>query len=558
MPFDPDAYLAKQSGFDPDAYLAKAQAKPSTTTDRILTGVMDPIHGGAQLLEEGLKRVAPDAVESVRRFNNWLADKTGLVAPIPEGGVSEMTRQRELAYQASRQAAGSTGLDVARMAGNVVSPANLALARVPMAAPTLGARVTQGIGVGAAQGALQPAIESDFWSEKGKQTALGAGVGGAMPAVAAGAARVVKPKVDAMVAKLAAEGVQMTPGQILGGWAKKAEESLTSVPIVGDIIKSAQNRGIVSFDKAVLNDALSDLGEKLPNGLTGYKATNHVKERIQDAYDQVLSRSHGEATDTFLNELANIEAMGKAGLPEKQAGELSRIIDRDILGRWTGNGAEGQRIAGETVKAIEAKLDKFAAAKFRSTDTDDYALAGAIKETQAALRRMIDEVNPDNAAAWKAANSAWAKFKRIERAASSTAAMTNEGVFTPTQYSMAVKAADRTKNKAATATGNALGQDLAVAGKNVLAQSVNDSGTPGRLMTAGAIWNLLKNPTAMAGSAAMLIPAAGVGALYNRPANWLFQQALTARPESANLLADLVRGSGNYLAPAGIAALENR
>ena len=36
--------------------------------------------------------------------NNWLADNTGLVGRLPEGGVNQQVREGEAAYQASRGA----------------------------------------------------------------------------------------------------------------------------------------------------------------------------------------------------------------------------------------------------------------------------------------------------------------------------------------------------------------------------------------------------------------------------------------------------------------------
>jgi hypothetical protein len=84
-----------------------------STLERIGTGALDPIHGGAQLLSR-----VPGA-SYVNRLNNWLAKKGVPLAEIPEeGGVDELVRQREAKIQAAR--GGEKGTDWWRAAGAVI------------------------------------------------------------------------------------------------------------------------------------------------------------------------------------------------------------------------------------------------------------------------------------------------------------------------------------------------------------------------------------------------------------------------------------------------------
>ena len=57
-----------------------------------------------------------------------------------------------------------------------------------------------------------------------------------------------------------------------------------------------------------------------------------------------------------------------------------------------------------------------------------------------------------------------------------------EGVFSPAQLQNAVRAMDKSKDKARFAEGKALMQDLSESGKTVLGSKVPDSGTPYRTM----------------------------------------------------------------------------
>jgi hypothetical protein len=94
--------------------------------------------------------------------------------------------EREASYQAGRRQRGEEGIEVARLAGNVLSPiANipvLGVAQRAAQATTLGSRVAAGAGIGAAGTLLQPLSEApsdfaDFAAEKVEQVGLGAVLG---------------------------------------------------------------------------------------------------------------------------------------------------------------------------------------------------------------------------------------------------------------------------------------------------------------------------------------------------------------------------------------------
>jgi hypothetical protein len=139
--------------------------KPLTKTDKLIKGAVDPIEGGAQLLTHLLPQGVVDAGNS---FNNWLADKTGLVAKLPQGGLDQQIKQDEATYQAQRKAQGETGFDGYRMLGNVASPTNIALAaKLPQAA-SLAGRVGVGMAGGGASSVLDPVTGDSFWGDKNK------------------------------------------------------------------------------------------------------------------------------------------------------------------------------------------------------------------------------------------------------------------------------------------------------------------------------------------------------------------------------------------------------
>jgi hypothetical protein len=321
------------------------------------------------------------------------------------------------------------------------------------------------------------------------------------------------------------EGVVMTPGQIRGGTAQRIEDALTSVPVAGDAIKMAQRRGIESFDRAAINRSLAPVGSELPRGLTGNQAIEWAHNRLGMAYDDLLPRLRGEldyaptnalpsapgqpAPPTLRQELDTIRQMGQ-GLPDTQRGQLERILDREIVQRFTGAG----RASGETLKDVESKLGDIAKRYGRSDDYDVRTLGDAVQEAQAALRRMVTAVNPQAQGELARINEGYANFKRVQNAAGRVG--TNEGVFTAAQLHSAVRAKDASKDKARFSEGNALMQDLSGAGKSVLSPTVPDSGTPLRSI----LWDMMKHP--------ILGTLGGAAALPYTPAGQRILQSLLA------------------------------
>lgn len=344
-------------------------------------------------------------------------------------------------------------------------------------------------------------------SSIGFEKALGpewAGVGAMAPAATkmAGraAAEAVIPRVPASpnAALLQREGVQLTPGQMMGGGVKRAEDAATSIPVLGDAIKGAQRRGIEQFDAAAFNRALTPIGEALPKGYTGNKAVEYVYGRLGEKYEDLLPRMKGELYGpggnalpsrpgqpgpvTLKQELDGIRSMGQ-NLPPQQAQQLDRILHNEIESRFTQQGLA----SGETLKKIESQLGQLAKDFRRSDNYDVRTMGQAVEESQNAVRRMIERVNPSHAAELQKINEGYANFKVVQNAAGSMGAQ--EGVFTPNQLNRSVRAKDSSKDKARFAEGNALMQDLSNAGRSVLPSSVPDSGTPYRGMLAWALAN---------------------------------------------------------------------
>lgn len=163
-------FEAEQAAQKPQASLR--QKIQSSMPMRIFQGMRDPIDAGAQLLPRGLEFVT----SAGGLAPNPISEFFGSEAQRVDTGIAQSERE----YQQARQATGQEGADIARLAGNVVSPANLALASKLPTATTTGMRVLQGGALGGFGGALSTVnVEEnpDFAATKLGQMATGAAAG---------------------------------------------------------------------------------------------------------------------------------------------------------------------------------------------------------------------------------------------------------------------------------------------------------------------------------------------------------------------------------------------
>lgn len=490
-------------------------------------GVRDPIDAAAQ----GLRRMVPESIgNAVDAFGNRLAD-AGLPVARSNGvaGIDAGINQVNQRYEAARKAAGRDGIDFARIGGNVVGAAPLIAATPAVAGLSLPARIGVGAVQGGAMGAMNPVLgekaQADFADEKLGQVGLGAAFGGVTPIVASGLSRLVSPiasRAGSPQQLLAREGVQLTPGQALGGLAMKAEDKLMSVPIVGGFVNKARDRSVEQLNRAVYNRVLAPIGQKTT--LTGREAIDDVSLRIGQAYDDVLSKVKFAPDSKFTNDIAKLRAMGKS-LPARESATLNSIIDREIMAPLS----VGKAIDGEAFKAVESQLGNQASALLSTTDYYQRQVGNAILEAQKALRAGLLRTNKPVAKRLTAVNRSFSELTRLQRAGASSGAA--EGVFTPAQLASAVRAADKTVRKNAYARGKAPMQDLSDAAKTVMSQQVPDSGTAGRIMGAVGLGGLMTNPLLTIGS--------GLGASlpYMPGLDKVTVKAILNRPQGAEALA---------------------
>lgn len=530
-------------------------AQPLTRGARIAQGAIDPINGGAQLLT----RMLPTGVVNAgNQLNNYIADKTGLVARLPEGGVDEQVRAQEAEYAARRAASGETGLDGYRLLGNAVSPVNLAVgagtavAGARMAAtavPTIGRAVGLAAGAGAASGALNPITDGapeSFAGDKLKQMAIGGAAGAVGGAVGAGVSRLVSPAASTNPQNqlLEAAGVRQTVGQALGGFANNVEQRLTSVPILGDAIRAARGRAQDDLRRAAQNRVTDPIQGATRVAETGTEGIAAVSRQVDNAYDAARNAMGAFRIDQQgAQELATVRNMVN-NLAPAERNAFDRVwstLRRDISPNGT--------IDASVFKRIDSELGRNAT-NFGKGGPYEQQLGEAFQELQRAIQQAGARANPRAGAMFAQADEAFANLVRVQKAAAAAAAQ--DGAFTPGQLTQAVRAADGSARKNAVSQGSALMQDLSSAG-NRLSNTVPDSGTAGRLGQFAAGGAAFADPV-LTGS--LLAGGAGV---YSQPVQSVLRAAVTRRPGIAQPVGNALLQASPGLGPlAAQMALQNR
>jgi hypothetical protein len=304
------------------------------------------------------------------------------------------------------------------------------------------------------------------------------------------------------VALLASKGVPLTPGQVVGGTLQRVEDALKSYPALGDSIREAQRRGMGGFVNAVGNDALSHIGESIPASVTPGRGTvAHVANRLGEAYDAIKPQLSAAIDGPFVNGVAKIRAdISPEALDALPT--FDRIVRDEILQRAKtpdlatgtdmvpyGVTAPGKPprpafLNGQAAKDAQTAIGQEIAGLAPSADPKTRAVVRGLKGLQDELTGSLMRNSAPGASSRLAdINAGYAKYARLRDASAATSEK-DGGLFTPNQFTTAVRKGDKSVGKGSFAKGGALMQDLAAAGQRVLPSTVPDSGTAMRMLVS--------------------------------------------------------------------------
>lgn len=520
----PDQMTAALNGTQQQAAPAAPQADPNAPqigmAGRFGQGMMDPVNGLAQMMLHGAEYVSPDGI--FKGSSNYLDNDLA---------------RNEQDYQARRANSGSTGMDLARLGGSMLATAPVAMAMPGAGATSLVGRAGAGVLQGATQGALQPVTggPGDYASQKGMQTAIGGAAGGIINPAVGAVGGMIAPKVAPDVQTLMDQGITPTPGQILGGGWKAAEEKASSIPYLGDVIKVGQGRALDEFNKVALNRALDPIGGS--TNQIGRAGIGDVADQLSDAYNTVLPKLSLSLNDRLADGLQQ----AAANLPKSEADTYDQIMTKQFEKFGTSD-----TLNGDQLKGLESELGSQGKGYLGDTSFDKKQLGSAIMQAQSAVRDNLADQNPTYAPQLQAINQGYANYARVRAAAS---AVKEDGPFTPNQLATAIRQQDKSAGKGQFARGNSLMQDLSDPANKTLSNKYPDSGTAGRaaqaLIAATVLHGGISPVSAMATGAAAL-------PYMNGPAQKLAAALLTKRPAFAYPVGNAVQSLAPYITSAGV------
>lgn len=446
---------------------------------------------------------------------------------LPESIVSPQTSQNIIDVGKAMTEGASKQYPIATGAGQIASYLAPAMAMqkginavkaIPQTASMIGKLPSYATAMGeqALIGGATSALTTPTDEGRGASTATGATIGAlGVPAMAV-TSRVLSPVLTPEVKKMISEKISMTPGQIMGGFLKSLEDKATSIPVVGEAITAARKAGIEDFNRAAYKRAVEPIGGEVPIA-TGREGVRYVKNQLEDAYNALLPKLTFKPDAPLYDSLSNIKK-SVSGLKETDAAMVSNDVKDMIQSRLSENGV----MDGNTFKIVEEDLNKLIK-DYKGSTGSEATIGRAYQQALADVRESLGRNNPNFAEELAKINTGYANYARIRGAGSR--AGTSE-MFTPAQLSAAVRQADQSAGKGATATGTALMQDLTDAAEKVLPSQIKDSGTATRLLATD--WKDYL-----------------IGALTSAPympgGRQATQALLTSRPETAKELAELLK-----------------
>lgn len=457
------------------------------------TGAFDEVAGGINYAMQGVENVG-------RRL-------TGKEVEIPAStaykAASDYEREQQAAYARANPAGNALATGAAILTTG--RPTGAAAIRNPLAAGA--AATAQNLPFAFAR---QEGNAMERLPGVAKESAITFGVGSALTAGANALSKsaAASKAVRSPARKLSDEGVNLTPGQMAGGFGKRLEDVATSAPMTGAAINARRTEGLADLNVAGYNRALEPIGRKAAPG-AGRDAVKAVHKEIRDAYNAALNGVTVAPDQQFQSAVGQI--VNNSSLPPNVAQELDAVVNNTILGQFSG------AVDGQTWKSIDEELGSMvrAADNASANQPTQRYLRDALKGIKDALGGALERVNPQAYAAVKQADEAFANFARIRQGAQAIGA--EDGVMTAAQMLRASQAMDTSAGNVRFAEGDALMQDLAEAGKKVLPNKVPDSGTPIRLATGAGIFGGLSGAISPgAAMTAAAFDAAGAVA-YSKP-----------------------------------------
>lgn len=339
------------------------------------------------------------------------------------------------------------------------------------------AGISAGKGLGAAvgRGALEGAAygfgagEGDA-VDQATSAIIGGATGAALTGAVGGVLRsTVAPAPTKAAQELMDRGVKLTPGQqsptSLIGMVDQGAGKIPSIRV-------AQMQAVGEFNRAAMNEALEEIGQKVPKDLKDGEVLVYGREAFETAYDAIKK-------EIEVPDLNKVKFAGQAILQQTKdiSPKAAKKLQKEFENLLAYKGMKrASRLDGAAFKEIDSVIGKRAAAYQKQAATGTKVNSGFVADglfkLQQELRGALVGKTPAATSRLAKTNKGYGKFKIVQDAAQSAG-----GEFSPAKLAQASKRADLSPSRRATAEGTARMQPLAQAGKEALT-APPDSGTP--------------------------------------------------------------------------------
>lgn len=332
-------------------------------------------------------------------------------------------------------------------------------------------------GIGALYGAGM--TEGDI-----KERAKGAAITAPISGVLGGVAAKVLPTRTPEAKKLIEEGVELTPGQALGGpigtGIRRIEETATSLPFIGT--KEALERSKETFNIATYNKVLDKIGFQLPKNISVEDAPKQFADVITNRLNQTVRNLRIKN----VNEVKTIfdDLLLDSGLEKSQIKSINKKLDKMIFQK-----AKEGKLSGEDLQKADSFLNRETRRFSTSPDAYQREIGDVFSSLYDNFSNYLVKNNPTSAVKnYQQAKSAYGDLLVISKAATAGGGDT---LFTPTQLLRQSRGFDRTTGKRKTFVGEGRLQDIGRAAEKVIGREIPESGTIPRFLTAsGALGGL--------------------------------------------------------------------
>lgn len=349
---------------------------------------------------------------------------------------------------------------------------------------------------------LAPAIASEAAGQATEGTSLepyarvaGALAPSALPAVAR---RVVSPNLTPAekarhVAVLDREGVPLTAGDRGGRKVMRYAEDVTeTIPFGGGPIRNIKGQQETAFTRAALRRANINADRATP------EVVDQAFREIGQRFDDLARNSYINPNARMLRGIDNIAHDYERATTMLSRSPLIRNIADDIASLRQ----SGQMIQGRQYAKWRSDLERAARGTADPTTADAFRQIG--RTLDLAVERSMRQ--PEIRRQWRDTRRDYRNLLVIEKAISRQGEKAADGIITPANLASAA----RSMNKRQYARGRAEFQDLADAGRSVLAP-LPQSGTAPRAMMQGVL--TLGGAGALGSSGAEGAVAGGLGGL---------------------------------------------